>query len=134
MAESVDRLKQALATNTELSEKIAREGTERELAQHEAAEVGRRLGELKAEMARVVAENVNLKKMVEERDEKLSSSTDELATIQATKEEVEVELDRNFEETKELLKQSFLRVVRQAHVLYRRSPTSGAFDLDHEVY
>ena len=40
-------------------------------------------------MAKVVAENVNLKKMVEERDEKFSSSADELATIQAAKEEAE---------------------------------------------
>jgi len=68
-------------------------------------------------MARVVAENTNLKKMVEERDEKLSFSVDELATLQAAKDEAEAELYRNFEEIEELLKQSFLRVVRQAHML-----------------
>jgi len=41
VAESADRLKQALNANTELSEKTAWEATEQELAQHEAAEVGR---------------------------------------------------------------------------------------------
>jgi len=78
-------------------------------------------------------ENANLK-MFEERDEKLSSSADELATIQAAKEEAEAELDRNFEEIEELLKQSFLRAVCQAHVLCGGPPASGDFDLDHEVY
>ncbi|XP_068497770.1 uncharacterized protein [Phaseolus vulgaris] len=134
VAESADRLKQALEANSELSEKIAREVVERELAQHDAAEAGCQLGDLKAEMARLVAENANLKKMVEERDEKLSSSADELATIQAAKEEAEAELLRNFEEIEELLKQSFLRAVCQAHVLYGGPSAFGDFDLDHEVY
>ena len=50
-----------------------------------------------AEMARVVAENTQLRKMVEERDEKLSSSTSKLATLQAARDETEAELDRNFD-------------------------------------
>jgi len=54
-----------------------------------------------------------------------------LATLKAAKNEAEDELECNFEQTEELLRQSFLRVVRQAHALYGGS---GAFDLDHEVY
>ena len=72
--------------------------------------------------------------MVEERDEKLSSSTTELAALQAAKDEAEAELDHNFEESEELLKQCFNQAVRQAHVLYGGLPASGAFDLDCEVY
>jgi len=60
-----------LAANNELSAKIAREGAEREIAQSEAAEAKRLLEEEKAEKLRVAAENVSLKKLVEERDEKL---------------------------------------------------------------
>ena len=69
-------------------------------------------------MTRVAAENARLKRMVEERDEKLSSSATELATLKAARNEAEEELDRNFEKTKELLKQSFLWAVHQAHVFY----------------
>ena len=134
VAEGVEHLKQALAANSEFLEMIAREAAERELAQQEVAEAGLRLREMKAEMARVVVENTNLKRMVEERDEKLSSSATELANLQSAKDEAEEELDRNFEQTEELLKGSFVRVVHQAHVLYGGSSTSGAFDLDHEVY
>jgi len=57
-----------------------------------------------------------------------------LATLKAAKDEAEDELDRNFEQTEELLKQSFHRVVRQTHVLYRGLSASGAFDLDQKVY
>jgi len=93
----------------------------KEKVEQAAAMARRRLTEVEAEMARVVAENTHLKKMVKERDEKLSSLATELATLKAVGDE-------------ELLKQSFLRVFRQAHVLYGGSPVSGAFDLDHEVY
>jgi len=134
VVEGTDRLKQSLAAHSKLSEKIYREMVDKELAQQEAIDVGRRLGEARAEMDKVATENAKLKRMVEERDEKLSSSATELATLQAAKDEVEPEFDRNFEETEELLKQSFLRVVRQAHVLYGESPTSHAFDLDYKVY
>jgi len=134
LAEASGHLKQSLVVNTDLSNKMAQEAVERELAQREAAEAGHRLAAVKAELARVEAKNTELNKMVEERDEKLSSSVTELATLQAIKDKTEAELDRNFEETEELLKQSFLRAVRQAHVLYGGLPTSGAFDLDHEMY
>ncbi|KAK7335108.1 hypothetical protein VNO80_26879 [Phaseolus coccineus] len=72
--------------------------------------------------------------MVDERDEKLLSSATELATLQAAKDEAEAELDRNFDQTKELLRQRFLHTVRQTHVLYGGLSASSAFDLDHEVY
>ena len=85
-------------------------------------------------MARVVAENTQLRKMVEDRDEKLSSSATELTTLQAARDEAEAKLDHNFDQTEELLKQSFLRAVHQAHVLYRGPSASGTFDLDNEVY
>jgi len=49
-------------------------------------------------MARLAAENAKLKRMVEERDEKLSSSATELANLKAAKDGVEEELDRNFEQ------------------------------------
>ena len=109
---------------------------EKEKDQQEAVEVERRLGEVKAEMGRVATENIQLKRMVEERDEKLSSSATELATLQAARDEAEAEaeLDRNFDQTEELMKHSLLCAVRQAHVLYGGPPTSSAFDLDHEVY
>jgi len=42
--------------------------------------------------------------MVEERDEKLSSSVTKLATLQASRDETEAELDCNFDQTEELLK------------------------------
>ena len=44
-------------------------------------------------MLRVATEITELKKMVEERDEKLSSSAIELAALQAAKDEDEAELD-----------------------------------------
>ena len=66
----------------------------------------------------MAAENIQFKRMVEERDEKLTSSATELATLQAARDEAEAELDRNFNKTEELLKQSFLCAIRQAHVLY----------------
>ena len=100
-----------MGANTDLSEKIAREAAEKELAQQKVVEAGLCLAAVKIELARVVAENTQLKKMVEERDEKLSSSATELATLEAAKDEVEAELDRKFEETEELLKQSLLRAV-----------------------
>jgi len=118
VAEASDHLKQCLAANSELSKKMAREMAEKELAKQEAAEVSRRLAAVEADMARVVAENTELTKMVEERDDKLSSSMNELATIKAIRDEVEAELDHNFDHTEELLKQSFLCAVRQIHVLY----------------
>jgi len=69
VGEGAERLRQALAANSDFSEKIAREAAERELAKQETVEASRRLEGMKVEMVRVVAENANLKKMVEERDE-----------------------------------------------------------------
>ena len=56
--------------------------------------------------------------MVEERDEKLSSMATELARLLAARDEVEAELDRNYDQTEELFKESFLQAFHQAHVLY----------------
>jgi len=123
-----------LVANNELSARIAREAAKRELAQQEDAETRQRLAAENAEVLRAAAEIAELKKMVEERDEKLSSSATELAALQAAKDEAEAELDLNFEESEELLKQCFDQAVRQAHVLYGGSPAIGDFDLDCEVY
>jgi len=99
-------LKQSLAANSDLSKWLESKVAERAKEQQEATEAECRMGEVKAEMARVAAENTQLKKMVEERDEKLSSSATELATLKAARDEAkaEAELDRNFDQTKELLK------------------------------
>ena len=129
LAKASGDLKQSLAANFDLSDRIAREAAERELAQQVAAEVRQRLAAEKAEAVRAAAEITQLKKMVEERAEKLTSSITELAAFQAAKDEAEAELDHNFEESEELLKQCFDRAVRQAHVLYGGPPASGAFDL-----
>jgi len=134
LTKASDNLKQSLATNSALSAEIAREGAEREIAQEEVAEAKRLLGEEKAEKLRVVAENASLKKLVEESNQKLSSSAKDLAALQAAKDEVEAELDKNYEDSEELLKQCFDRAVHQALVLYGGSPTSGDFNIDYEVY
>jgi len=72
--------------------------------------------------------------MVEEWDEKLSSSAAELPALQAAKDKAEAELDHNFKELEELLKQCFDRAVRQAYVHYGGSRAIGKFDLSCEVY
>jgi len=134
LAEASEDLKQSLAANSEVSTKIAQEGAEREIAQKDAVEVRQLLVAEKAEALRAATEIAALKRMVEERDEKLSSSTIELVALQAAKDEAEAELDQNFEESEELLKQCFDRAVGQAHVLYGGPPATSDFDLDCEVY
>ena len=57
-----------------------------------------------------------------------------MTRLETAKEGAETELDRNFDQTLELLKQSFLQAVRQAHVLYGGLPTSSTFDIENEVY
>jgi len=59
---------------------------------------------MEAEVERVMAKSNQLKKMVGERDEKISSMGTELARLEAAKNEVEMELNRNYDQTKELLK------------------------------
>ena len=82
-------MKQSLAANNELSARIAREAAERELAQQDVPEARQRLVAGEAEALRAATEIVELKKMVEERDEKLSSSIAELAALQTAKDQVE---------------------------------------------
>jgi len=134
LTEASDNMKQSLAANNALSAKIARKGAERKIAQGEAAEVKQLLEEEKAEKLRVVDENASLKKLVEESNQKLSSSVKELAAHQAAKDEVEAELDKNYEDSEELLKQCFDRAMHQTHVLYGGSPASGDFDINYKVY
>ena len=131
LSESTQDLKQSLAANNDLSAKITKEAAERELAQNEVVEARR---QLEAEKLRAAAKIAELKKLVEERGEKLSASATEIAALQAAKDRVEAELDENYEEAEELLKQCFERVMRQAHVLYGGPPATGDFDLDCEVY
>ena len=131
LAEARENLKRSLAANDDLSASVAREAAGRELAAKDAAEARRLLASAKEEALRAAAEVVEVKKTAEE---KLSSSAAELAALQTTKEQVEAELDQNYEESEELLKQCFDRAVRQAHVLYGGPPASGNFDMDYEVY
>ena len=131
LSEATQDLKESLAANTDLTTKIAKEATEKELAQNEAVELRR---QLEAEKARAATEIDALKKLVEERAEKLSTSVAEVAALQAAKDRAEAELDENYEEAEELLKQCFEKAMRQAHALYGGPPTAGSFDLDCEVY
>jgi len=131
LSEATQSLKQSLAANADLTAKIAKEAAEQELAQNEIIEARR---QLEAEKRRAAAKIAQLKKLAEERGEKLAASVAEMAALQAAKDQVEAELDENYEEAEELLKQCFERVVRQVHVLYGGPPTTGAFDLDCEVY
>jgi len=120
-----------LAANNDLSVRIAQEAAERELAQKDVVEARQHL---EVEKLRAAVELAEVRKMIEERDEKLSSSVTELAALQAAKDQAEAELDENYEESEELLKQCFNRAVRQAHVLYGGPPASGEFDIDCEVH
>jgi len=121
LSEATEALEEFLSANTNLSALVATE----------AAEAKR---QLEAEKLRAAAEITNLKKLVEEKSEQLSASATDMAALQLAKEQVEAELDENYEEAEELLKQCFERVVRQAHVLYGGPPATGEFDLDCEVY
>ena len=131
LAEATEDLKQSLAANNDLSVRIAQEAAERELAQKDVVEARQHL---EVEKLRAAVELAEVRKMIEERDEKLSSSVTELAALQAAKDQAEAELDENYEESEELLKQCFNRAVRQAHVLYGGPPASGEFDIDCEVH
>ena len=121
LVEATKDLKQSLAANNDLSARIAQEAVEKELAQKDAAEARRHL---EAEKLRAAAEIAELRKIVEEKDEKLSSSATVLAALQAAKDQAKAELDENYEESEELLKQCFDRAVRQAHVLYGGPPAA----------
>jgi len=88
LAEASCHLKQSLAANFEFSERLAREVAEKEKAQQGVVEAEPRLLEMVAEVARV---------MVEERYEKLLSMATELAHLQAARDEVEADLDRNYD-------------------------------------
>jgi len=131
LLETTQSLKQSVAANADISAKIAKEAAEWELAQSEVVEVKR---QLEAERKRAATDIAQLKKVAEERGEKLAASVAEMTALQATKDKAEAELDENYEEAEELLKQCFERAVRQAHVLYGGPPATGEFDLDCEVY
>ncbi|XP_068483341.1 uncharacterized protein [Phaseolus vulgaris] len=105
LAEAREELKRSLAANAELLANAA----ERELVAKDAAEARQLLASAKEEARRAAAEVVEVKKMAEE---KLSSSASELAALQTAKEQVEAELDQNYEESEELLQQCFDRAGR----------------------
>ncbi|XP_068486984.1 uncharacterized protein [Phaseolus vulgaris] len=128
LSEAAQSLEQSLAANDDLSTKIAKEVAEKELAQSEAGEARR---QLESERRRAAAEVAQLKKWA---DEKLAESAAEVLALKTAKAKVEAELDENYDEAEELLKQCFERVVRQAHVLYGGPPATGEFDLDCEVH
>ena len=128
LSEATQSLGQSLAANADLATKIAKESTDKELAQNEAAEAKRKL---EAEKRRAAAEVAQLKEWA---DRKLAESAAKVLALQTAKAKVEAELDENYDEAEELLKQCFERAVRQAHVLYGGPPAAGEFDLDCEVY
>jgi len=134
LSEASGILKQSFAAKSQYSEKLARETVEKEKAQEGVAEAERYMVEVEAELERVMIENARLKKMLGERKDKISALGSEVARLEIAKEEAEAELNLNFDQTLELLKQSFLQAVRLAHVLYGGPLTSGAFDIDSEVY
>ena len=74
-----------MAANNDLSANIAWEATERELTQKDAVKTRQRLAAREAKVLRAATEIAELKRMVEERDEKLSTSTIELAALQTEK-------------------------------------------------
>jgi len=131
LTEARENLKRSLAANDDLSASAAQEAAKRELAEKDAAEARRLLASAKEEALRAATEVAEAKKAVEE---KLSSSAAELVALQVAKEQVEVELDQNYEESEELLKQCFDRAVRQAHVLYGGPLATGEFNMDYEVH
>jgi len=98
------------------------------LAQNEVVEARR---QLEAQKRKAAAEIAQLKNWA---DEKLAESAAEVSALQTAKAQIEAELDENYDEAEELLKQCFERAVRQAHVLYGGPPAAGEFDLDCEVY
>jgi len=71
---------------------------------------------------------------MEEADNKISVLHTENSELKAEKKAIKAELDRNFDETLELLNQSFFQVVRQAHVLYNGPPPSDDFDSENKVF
>ena len=115
LPEACENLKRSLAANDDLSASIARKAVEKELAEKDAAEARRLLATAKAEALKAATEVAEVKKTAKE---KFSSTTAELDALQIAKEQVEAELDQNYEESEELLKQCFDRAVRQTHVLY----------------
>jgi len=82
LSEATQDLKQSLAVNSDLTAKIAKEAAEKELAQNEAVELRH---QLEAEKARAATEIDALKKLAEERAEKLSASVAEVVALQAAK-------------------------------------------------
>jgi len=79
-------------------------------------------------------EIARLRKVVEEEGNKNSVLQVENSELKGEKEKVEAELDKNFEDTLELINQSFFQAVHQAHVLYNDPPLSDDFDPKMKVY
>jgi len=82
----------------------------------------------------MAAENACMKKVVEEADNKNSVMHTENSELKAEKGAIEAELDRNIDDTLELLNQSFIQAVQQAHILYNGPPLFGEFDPEGEEF
>jgi len=106
--EASGSLKQSLTANSEYLENLAREVVEREKAQQEMAEAEHRTTKMGAKVAGMATEINRLKKMLGEREGKISTLDVEVTLLEAAKEEAKAEVDRNFDQTLELLKHSFL--------------------------
>jgi len=65
-----------------------------------------------------------LKKVLEEVNNKNSILKTENSKLMSEKEAIEVELDKNIDDTLVMLGRSFFRAIRQAHVLYNGPPPS----------
>jgi len=99
LSEASGNLKKSLVANTVYAERLARAEAEREIVEGRMAEVERQAANMASGVAR-------LKKGMEEAANKNSVLGTEISELKAKKGAIEAELDRNFEETLELLNQS----------------------------
>jgi len=81
-----------------------------------------------------MAENAQMKKVVEGTYNKILVLHAENSEMKAEKETVKVKLDKNFDDTLELLNQSFFQAVRQANILYNGPPPSGDFEPENKLF
>jgi len=127
LSEASGNLKQSFANNTKYAERLARADTKQEIVEG-------RVAELERQVAKMVTKMVHMKKVVEEENNKNSVLHAENSELKAEKGAVEAKLDRNIDETLELLNQSFFQVVRKAYVFYNGPPSSNEFDPEGEVF
>ena len=73
LSETLGNLKQSLVANSEYAEMLARETAEKKKAQQGVTEAEHHVAEVEAEVATVMTENTRLKRMLGEREDKIST-------------------------------------------------------------